>query len=71
MKNFKNLFCFEIKKRVILSVHRFIFRVPNGQINFFNFQFLKIEFCPIFSSIQLFSIFKNCQLSKIELVFNL
>ena len=28
---------------------------------FFNFQFLKIEFCPIFSSIQLFSISKNCQ----------
>ena len=31
----------------------------------FDFQFLKIEFYPIFNSIQLLSIFKKCQQSKI------
>ena len=36
-------------------------RAPNGKINIFDFQFLKIEFSPIFDSIQFFSIFKNCQ----------
>ena len=43
-------------------VHECLYvRVPKGQIKFSDFQFLKIEFCPIFSSIQLFSNFKNCQ----------
>ena len=41
-------------------------RVPNVHINIFDFQFLKIDFCPIFNSIHTFftfqklSIIKNC-----------
>ena len=38
---------------------------------FFDFQFLESEFYPIFNLIQFFSIFKSCQQSKIELIFDL
>ena len=41
--------------------------VPNGQIPFFfffDFQFLKIEFCPIFYSIHFFSNFQKLSVIK-------
>ena len=38
--------------------------VPNGQINFFDFQILKIEFCPIFNLIHFFFNFQKSSIIK-------